>query len=255
MFEAAVDDRGPAALEERPAAPEHDRRRERELEPGAPAARDAALPMPEHVAHRQSTSGSQQRGADPEAAAHVAGVGARPSSSAAPSSARAPCRRSGSRPARPARSPGASGGGRQGAGGRGGLGLRVFQGCRGPRYLSGGGETEKWGVWPDAHADAGRSSGRRSCRTPGSFTSLVSRLLDSVTSGGCRHRSAPFASTGPTLDGHSRHWNLKSGRTGRAKKSRRRPTTAKPEAWPDAVDLVGVSRRGRRISASWRRPS
>ena len=75
MFEPARSHRGPRPLEERPAGPEHDRRRERELDPGLQPRREPAVcdrGRPASRPSRASTSGSVSASADPEAARHVA---------------------------------------------------------------------------------------------------------------------------------------------------------------------------------------
>ena len=106
-------ERRPAAHEERPAAPEHDRRRERELR--ATRARAAARACAHRLRRaacrpsRSTSSGQRQREADPEAPRHVGELGVRPPRATTTVAARAPCRRSGTRPGRRARSPGASG--------------------------------------------------------------------------------------------------------------------------------------------------
>ena len=76
---AGVDDRMPHPMKERPAAPEHDRRRQHEAEPvhrgraDAVAERSAA----HHVAHRQEKDRRAQHDADPEPTGHVDELGVR----------------------------------------------------------------------------------------------------------------------------------------------------------------------------------
>ncbi len=106
--EPAVDHRGPAALEKRPPAPQHRRRRQRQLHPNR-----SAGPRSERcgdvLAHRDRHQRHRQRHPDPEPPRHVAQLGVGGLARQPASSARAPCRRSGSCPARCARSADASG--------------------------------------------------------------------------------------------------------------------------------------------------
>ena len=66
-------ERHPRALEERPAAPEHDRRGERELPPGEERLvhRVPEFHAPDHLGHRGRNEGQAQRDAHPEAPRHV----------------------------------------------------------------------------------------------------------------------------------------------------------------------------------------
>ena len=102
MFRLRFDDRRPAAHEERPAAPEHDRRRERELEPrdhGAaltPRQRSGQV-----LAHRERAASGAVSAALTQkrrvmSASSGFGLLVQRDGDAAP----APCRRSGTRPAR-----------------------------------------------------------------------------------------------------------------------------------------------------------
>jgi hypothetical protein len=96
--EAAVDDRLPAAHEERPAAPQHHRRGERELDPAAseqPATRSGRMRWPP-IATDHERHGERRRHQKRRVMSTSSGFSS--SSAVAPSSARAPCRRSGSRP-------------------------------------------------------------------------------------------------------------------------------------------------------------
>ena len=70
---AGVHERRPHALEERPAAPEHHRRRERELDPVHERRADRARQRTagDHVAHREQEDRQRERRADPEPARHV----------------------------------------------------------------------------------------------------------------------------------------------------------------------------------------
>ena len=100
----------PAALKERPAAPQHDRRRERELHPdrGARGQR-RCQPGDDMLGHRHDQQRHRQRDADPEAPRHVGAARGCSRRRRSASSAPAPCRRSGSCPARRARSRGCIG--------------------------------------------------------------------------------------------------------------------------------------------------
>ncbi len=64
-------ERLPAALEERPARPQHDRRRQRELNPVGQVLRDQSVPAGKMVAHLQHEDRRSQHRADPEAPRHV----------------------------------------------------------------------------------------------------------------------------------------------------------------------------------------
>ena len=76
---ACVHERRPHPLEERPAAPQHDRRRQHELDPvhggGAEAVHQRSAAH--HVAHRQQEDRAPSDDADPEAARHVDELGVR----------------------------------------------------------------------------------------------------------------------------------------------------------------------------------
>jgi hypothetical protein len=71
--EPPIDQRRPAALEERKAAPGDHRRRQRELEPDlGPPGREAGKDQPgDHFRHRQDEQRDRQDQADPETAAHI----------------------------------------------------------------------------------------------------------------------------------------------------------------------------------------
>ena len=74
---AAVDERLPHALEERPATPQHDGRRQRQLDEVDSRHPDAVRQRPAgcHVAHRQQKHRSPEDDAHPEAARHVDELG------------------------------------------------------------------------------------------------------------------------------------------------------------------------------------
>ena len=75
---AEVPERGPAALEDRPAGPEHDRGRQRQLQPVSDLA-GHQRPEPEQmIAHDPEQQRQSQRRADPKPPAHVEVLGARP---------------------------------------------------------------------------------------------------------------------------------------------------------------------------------
>ena len=71
--QAAVDDRLPGAHEERPAAPEHDRRGEGQLHPAKRGRRSQVFhEVPgEIVGHRHQDQRGSERRADPEPPGHV----------------------------------------------------------------------------------------------------------------------------------------------------------------------------------------
>ena len=94
--------------EEGPAAPQHRRRGEHELHPYARRGPQQAPAPAKCVPIAKATSGTDSANADPKPPRHVAQLGIRPRRRRA-TSVRAPCRRSGSCPARRAGSPGASG--------------------------------------------------------------------------------------------------------------------------------------------------
>ena len=70
-------ERCPAALEDRPPGPEHDRRRERQLEPVRHLPRDGVTQPQKMLAHHPDQQRQRQRGADPETPTHVEIFGAR----------------------------------------------------------------------------------------------------------------------------------------------------------------------------------
>ncbi len=110
--EAPVPHRLDGAHEERPGRPEADRRREQRARATyARAARaEREIGWPGSMSPIASTtSGTVSDGGEPEAPRHVAQLGVLLVLRRRPCAARAPCRRSGSCPARRGRSPGASG--------------------------------------------------------------------------------------------------------------------------------------------------
>jgi len=72
--EAPGEDRPPAALEERPAAPQYRRRGEDQLDPNR-GARGQQRSAENILGHRQSDERDRQREADPETAGHVVELG------------------------------------------------------------------------------------------------------------------------------------------------------------------------------------
>ena len=75
--EIAALERRPAALEERPARPERDRRRERQLDPVGKRFRHKLMQASEMPAHLEHEDGDGERERDPEAPRHVDEFGAR----------------------------------------------------------------------------------------------------------------------------------------------------------------------------------
>ncbi len=73
--EVARDQRLPAAHEERPAAPEHDRRRQQKLQPVRPGRADEHVKVGEMPAHLQHDHRQREREADPEPPRHVGELG------------------------------------------------------------------------------------------------------------------------------------------------------------------------------------
>ena len=98
--EAPVHERGPAALEERPAAPEHDGRREHELDParGGAARRACWSGWPGSCRPSRGPGAGASGRADPEPARHVASSGFIVLLERDDRAARGPCRRSGRLP-------------------------------------------------------------------------------------------------------------------------------------------------------------
>ena len=111
MFRLRVFNGRPSPLEERPPAPEHDRRREEELERAGSAAarRPSTRPGRHHRAHFEEKQRHRENDGDSQPALHVDELGIRRRLPARSFAARAPCRRSGTSREPAGRSRGASG--------------------------------------------------------------------------------------------------------------------------------------------------
>ena len=73
--QVAVHDRPPSTLEERPAAPEDDRRRQRELDPERPRSANRVGDARDHVRDHEAEQGQGQDGRDPEPPLHGVELG------------------------------------------------------------------------------------------------------------------------------------------------------------------------------------